>query len=213
MYTFSARVIPMESLHSSHLREENGTPHTPPRQTRAAVSTDKNAMPPGEGDNSLRDMRRTLRVEPDGKRDGRGTILSIGDDPDLLSTRHLVLESAGYEVHSIAGNAVVEDDAISMIDLAIICHSVHEHQAAAVISTLRNVSPSLPILRLITLFGRRQNIGDEPAVRCAPDGPPMLLTQIHSMLTGFRKSATGSQAQGSCRSMMRGRRPGFQRRS
>ncbi|MGC2637671.1 MAG: hypothetical protein WA294_10870 [Acidobacteriaceae bacterium] len=135
-----------------------------------------------------------MRVEPDGKSGGKGTILSMGDDPNLLRTRHLVLESAGYEVYSVPGDTAIEDDVISRINLAVLCHSVEEHQATAVISSLRKVNPSLPIIRLSTASVRQQSFRNEAAVPSMPDGPRRLLTQIHSMLTGSGTAATGSQA-------------------
>lgn len=183
----------MQSFRSTHLPDENGTPYAHAHRTQGAGSFYKSAMPPAERDHPLRGVRQTSPVEPDGQRDGRATILSIGDDPDLLRTRHLVLESAGYEVHSFSGNALVQDNVITVADLAIICHSVRELQTTAIIRALRKVSPSIPIVLLTTAFVRRPSIGDEIAVLSVSDGPQTLLTQIHSMLSALRKSA-GSQA-------------------
>lgn len=150
-------------------------------------------MPPGAPDHPPQGAERTLRIEPDRKRDGRGTILSVGDDPDLLRTRHLVLESAGYRVFSVSGHVAVEPNVIAIADLAIICHSVREHRISAIIRSLRKVNPSILTLVLTTAFTWKPSIGDGTAVLEAPDGPQTLLTQIHSMLAALRKSA-GSQA-------------------
>jgi hypothetical protein len=184
----------MQRLHTTHLSEENGTPHASSCQPRAPFLVYTNAIPPGEREPPPQAVRRKLRVEPDAKEERRAKILSIGNDYDLLMTRHLVRESARYEVRSVSGDALPEDSVISVIDLAIICHSVNELCAAAVIASLRRAKPSIPILRLTTAFVRRQSIGREVIVPCAPDGPQMLLAQIHSILKEFPKSATGSQA-------------------
>lgn len=184
----------MQSSSSTHLPDENGTPQAQSRPSRAPFSlTCNSTMPPGERDQPLPAPKRPVGVQPDGKKAARGAILSIGDDPDLLMTRHWVLESAGYQVHSVSGDAALDDDVISMIDLAIICHSVREDHAAAAVSSLRKRKPSLPIVLLNAAF-RRQSIGDEVAVLVALAGPQTLLTQIRSILAGCRNPATGTQA-------------------
>jgi hypothetical protein len=182
----------MQNFPSTHMPEKNGTPYANPSQA-GAVLVYKGAMPIDERDHLLQDERPPMRVEPDGKRQGRGTILSVGDDLNLLKTRHLVLQSAGHETYSLPGNALIDDDVISTLDLAIICHSVDERQAAVLIASLRKVNPSLPIIWLTTALVRQPGTTEEVAVLWATEGPQTLLAQIHSILTGYRKSATGSQ--------------------
>lgn len=180
----------MQNSSSSRVPEESGTPGAL-RRPAQVLPIDRSAMPREERERPPAGGRRAMPVERDGKSGGNRRILSVGDDPHLLRTRHLVLESAGYEVQSVPGDAAAEADVLSTIDLAILCHSVEEHQAARVISSLRKVNPSLPIIRLTTAAVRQQSSRDEVAVSCAPDGPRRLLTQVHSMLTVFGKPATG----------------------
>jgi hypothetical protein len=123
---------------------------------------------------------RLLETKPIKRADGARTILSIGDDGDLLRTRHLVLESAGYQVYSIAGSGMIEDSGILRVDLALICHSIQEIQAVQIVSSLRKVNSLLPILRLTTSFsGYRRSCNDALA---SLDGPKSLLDKIQCML-------------------------------
>ena len=185
----------MQSWPSTHLPEEDGTPCAHPRQGRTLFCPAcGSAMPQAERDHPLPGVRRPLPVEA--TREARATILSVGDDRHLLSTRQLVLESAGYEVHSVSAIQALGEKVISRIDLAILCHSVQGEEAAAVISSLRKGSPSMPILRLTTAFVCQHSIGEGVAVLWAPDGPQKLLAQIHSMLAGFRDAATGKPGTG-----------------
>lgn len=159
----------------------------PRRNLIFATSASKPPIPPvGLLPESLKDGKRPLGAELNGIKTDQTAILSVGDDVELLKTRHLVLESADYRVYSIPGNGSVEDEAVLRIDLVIICHSVRQCRAAAIVSSLRNVNPHLPILQLSTLYDGRPDACDD--VLSSADGPRSLLAKVRHMLTKSRNA-------------------------
>jgi len=74
-------------------------------------------------------------------------ILSVGYDRNLMSSRSLLLRSAGYLVEE----AYSRDDAIAiacsdMIGLVLVCHTVPEDEKAAIISAVRKQESLVPII-------------------------------------------------------------------
>jgi hypothetical protein len=114
----------------------------------------------------------------------KATILSIGNDLELLRTRQMVLESVGYKVCSVPSRGVVESDEIQLADLALICHSVENAPATTIACALRNMHPPIPILRLIKVYWGQESIFDETLALSAD--PKNLLNKINEMLAGKR---------------------------
>ena len=84
---------------------------------------------------------------------GRAKILSIGDDPLLLYSRRLVLESEGYFVASLRSDAIIEAEKLRGFDLVVLCHSIPEEMANHILDALWRLAPNTPVL-LVTRFDR-----------------------------------------------------------
>ena len=74
-------------------------------------------------------------------------ILSVGKNPNLMSSRSLILRNAGYlvdEAYSLdkAINLVEADS----IDAVLICHTVPRNDQQALISTVRKKRRLMPVL-------------------------------------------------------------------
>jgi CheY-like chemotaxis protein len=78
------------------------------------------------------------------------SILTISRDRVLQSTRTFILEQAGYSV-SAASN---DKDAISFVEapnnirLVLMCHSVPEASRMSLVTRIKALNPTLPILML-----------------------------------------------------------------
>jgi hypothetical protein len=105
-------------------------------------------------------------------------ILSIGDDEDLLNTRQMVLESAGFRVQSIAGTGTIEEAGVQVIDLALICHTIPAEQAFTTARFLKRINPAITILHLCNACGGRPS---NPG-RIASYGPQQFLTKVNKAL-------------------------------
>lgn len=121
---------------------------------------------------------RRKKIVKDGLKENR--ILSIGDDPALLITRQMVLESEGFLVHSISSReaGIYEQKEIQEVDLVLICHSVEEACAAAIAELLKENHPGLPIVLLSSGYDRLVHFDEQIA---SPE-PQNLLTSIKQML-------------------------------
>jgi hypothetical protein len=108
------------------------------------------------------------------------SILSVGDDIQLLWTRHMVLESERYWVRSGSSGAFLNDDEVYGADLAVICHSVKEPRMSQVTASLRRMHPLLPILRLTLEHASRRDAWDN--VLSIEDGPLALLDTVRRMV-------------------------------
>lgn len=105
-------------------------------------------------------------------------LLSIGDDLALLRTRQMVLESAGFDVCSVSSAAIIEEPELSLVDIALICHSVERPRAAAVTRNLRKISPEISILQLYNGY-----VGIVSDVEQIPsDRPEDMLYEIECVL-------------------------------
>lgn len=77
------------------------------------------------------------------------TILSVGTDPVLMSSRTLILRAAGYHV----AEAYSVDKAIDLskeaaVDAVLICHTVPAKDQQLLISAVREKRKQMPILCL-----------------------------------------------------------------
>lgn len=119
----------------------------------------------------------------------RGTtahILSVGDDAWLLSSRQMVLESSGYEVHSFSSVELIEDEITLQCNLAILCHSIEPERAEELASRLRRLKPSLPLL-VLTCFESCSIRGLEGCV--SSSNPGVFLEMVLQMMTIATSSA------------------------
>lgn len=76
----------------------------------------------------------------------RVRILSMGNDPALLDSRQLVLQSAGHDVISASDSSAITQDALQAFDVIVICHTVGRRDQ--IVQMIRVARPNLPILLL-----------------------------------------------------------------
>jgi hypothetical protein len=112
-------------------------------------------------------------------------ILSIGDDPWLLISRQMVLESSGYEVFSCSSDALIKEELTLECDLAILCHSIEAERAQELANRLRRLKPSLPLL-VLTYFESCSIRGLEGSVNSS--NPGVLLEVILRMINVARST-------------------------
>lgn len=75
-------------------------------------------------------------------------VLSVSYDANLLRTRELLLQSAGYDVTSALGYQEAMRICGKPFDLAIIGHSIPKDQKLAVIECFRKNNPDAPVIAL-----------------------------------------------------------------
>ena len=82
------------------------------------------------------------------------TILCIGEDPNLLGTRAMLLKSLGAEVKQATSipKALERVDGEN-IDLIVLCHSLKESDAVAICAAVRERKPPPLILKITRSFG------------------------------------------------------------
>lgn len=100
-------------------------------------------------------------------------ILSVGDDPMLLGSRHMLLESAGYQVLSVSSSRVIRQEHQGAFDLAVVCHTTVISRAQLVAS-LQSSHPQVPILLL------------ERAAGGCSDGMGLVLSRPEELLRTVR---------------------------
>ena len=79
-------------------------------------------------------------------------ILTISRDPMLQETRTLLMQSLGYQVTPLLGEAELREFMAQLerprLDLVLICHSLPEPRRGPVCDALRAAYPQTPILML-----------------------------------------------------------------
>ena len=76
-------------------------------------------------------------------------ILSIGTDSDLLCTRNMVLQKAGYTVASATDlSFAVELLRRVWFDLVILCHAIPREKRETAVQNIKRVQPSASVIAL-----------------------------------------------------------------
>ena len=75
-------------------------------------------------------------------------VLSVSYDANLLRTRALLLESAGYEVTSALGYREAIRVCSEPFDVAVIGHSIPKEEKLAVVECFRKANPKAPVIAL-----------------------------------------------------------------
>jgi DNA-binding response OmpR family regulator len=120
-------------------------------------------------------------------------ILSISYDPPLLQTRHLLLESQGYTVHSVEGFTVaLEACRRAKYDLVIVGHSIAHRDKEAIVEEVRKHSAT-PILAL--LRQGEDKLRDVEFSIEGGSGPAALLEAVRSILTSHGATAAQQDAE------------------
>jgi len=96
-------------------------------------------------------------------------ILSIGDDPILLYSRRLILETAGYSVESAKGNiATIEKELLRKFDLILLCHSITDEVVHRIVETSTRIAPQTPLLQISPLDNPFRNQAHPALVSADP---------------------------------------------
>ena len=107
-------------------------------------------------------------------------ILSVGDDVNLLSSRHLVLQSAGYQVLSIESGVLLQHPIGSHFDLLLLCHTLQTATANRIVRWSSTVRPGQPVLWIYSANSLRDRPEGQFATCSAI--PEELLRTIGSLL-------------------------------
>lgn len=82
------------------------------------------------------------------------TILCLGEDPDLLGTRAMLLESLGADVRRATSIVeALEKVTGEQFDLIVLCHSLRQSDAVAICDAVRERKPPPLILKITRSFG------------------------------------------------------------
>ena len=111
-------------------------------------------------------------------------ILNVGRDAELLYTRGLLLQSAGYAVEP-AGTAT---EAFSLFraadfDLVLLCHSLGEAERQRLVSLIRSHGSATPVIFIATSYAD----AEEPSANLSVENTPAaLLNTVEAMLQQAR---------------------------
>lgn len=111
-------------------------------------------------------------------------VLSLSTDPELLSLRQFVLESAGHEVKSIANERealelVQSDDSF---DALFLCHRFPSATARQVVRLLRERHPGTRVVYFVHVYGEWPEVEADRYVVGA-DGPTALTRVLDEIRT------------------------------
>lgn len=73
-------------------------------------------------------------------------ILNVGQDPELLRTRSLILRAQGYGVESCSIEEAIHRFRACDFDLVLLCHSVPRRERERLILLIRDYDGSTPVL-------------------------------------------------------------------
>lgn len=134
----------------------------------------------GMSKNNPEAMPSPTGAPPFGELAGKKRILHVEFDRSLLTTRHALLETAGFEVVScFSGSAVREVSTGSIhFDLFLLGHAASMPERAALVMWARTSFPSVPIVVLRSRDTDGFPLGDGSAIA----DPEELLTVIVDML-------------------------------
>lgn len=99
----------------------------------------------------------------------RTRILCIGDDPVLLYSRRLVLETAGYSVESARGVlGTIEQVLLRRFDLVLLCHSITDEVVGHIVEASTRIAPQTPLLQVTPLDNPFRNQAYPALVSAVP---------------------------------------------
>ena len=110
-------------------------------------------------------------------------LLSVGAQPELLRLRNAVLRNAGYYVH--AETSVYEAMHLCLrsdFDLVILCHTIPEAEKMKLLTAIKTVTPSTPVIIARDSDTRTQADASVDSL----DSPGALLSCVAGLLTRRR---------------------------
>jgi hypothetical protein len=108
-------------------------------------------------------------------------ILSLSRDPVILSTRNLVLKSAGYEVASPPPEEAVKVFIREQVSLVVLGGSIDVDQRQQLAVKLHSLKPTVPIVDVYRA-GEESPVGEADAHVGSLDGPEALLTAADKLI-------------------------------
>jgi CheY-like chemotaxis protein len=120
-------------------------------------------------------------------------ILCVDDEPTVLATRKLVLQSAGYRVVTAANG----DEGLSMfaeqaVEAVVLDYAMPGMDGGSVAAEMKRRNPDVPILMLSAYMYLPENATENvDAFLTKTDGPVAMLNTLKSLLheNGLRHSA------------------------
>ena len=125
-----------------------------------------------------------------GRKDGNAMVLCLDDDPTVLATRKLVLQSAGYRVVT-ASNAREGLDIFSRqpIRAVVIDYAMTETEATDVAAEMKRRDSGVPILMLSPYMYLPESVlRNVDACLAVADGPAAMLQALEALLVEKRMS-------------------------
>jgi len=113
-------------------------------------------------------------------------VLSISDDGAVRSSRELILRKDGYEIVSVSSDDLLGVSEIRSFDVVLMCYSVKQDRAMALVERLRRYNPAIRVLRVNPCIYRLDPFYDADSEVLA--GPDALLKAVKTLLD--RSSST-----------------------
>jgi len=107
-------------------------------------------------------------------------VLSISDDGAVRSSRELILRKDGYEIVSVSSDDLLGISEIRSFDVAVMCYSVKQDRAMAVVDRLRRYNPAIRVLRVNPRIYKVDPFYEADSDVLA--GPDALLKAVKAML-------------------------------
>lgn len=109
-------------------------------------------------------------------------ILVFGRDPNLLSTRRLVLQQAGFQVVTAETLAHAESTlAVRSIDLFLLCHTISMDDCQRLLAAANRIWPQMKLIVMAANKPICYLSRDQPVIS-AFDGPRALINAVHQLL-------------------------------
>ena len=115
-------------------------------------------------------------------------ILNVGQDPELLRTRSLILRAQGYGVESCSIGEAIHRFRAGDFDLVILCHSVPQREREQLILLIRDCGCSTPVLFVAAASA---DCPDRLANASSRSEPQELLQSIRDVLS-VRRALRGN---------------------
>src|ERR1700751_5857234 len=122
-------------------------------------------------------------VSPHPSKNGTRLIFSVDDEPGILVSRKMILESEGYEVLSATdGEQALQMFAQQPLDLVLLDYVMPGMDGGVVAKEIRNHNPRVPIVLVTASPVEEQSLGCVDCFISKGDGPVPLLAKIKQLL-------------------------------
>lgn len=125
----------------------------------------------------------------------RTLILSVDDEPNIVYTRQMLLESAGYAVvNASGGNSALHRFSVDPIDLVLLDYYMPDLNGDLVAAEMKQRKPLVPIIMISASLGVAERVSPfVDSFIAKGDGPEVLLATIQHLLSTAR--AAGKTAE------------------